>query len=75
MPSTVLVMDQPCIGVDASNPGAMRSTSKRPLCTMAMPRALAASVRTFATASAREAVGVNTPDDLRVLEAYLRGRT
>ena len=42
MPSTVLAIDQPCCGVDTSNPGAVSSTSMRPLCTMAMPRVLAA---------------------------------
>ena len=41
MPVTVLVMDHPCSGVDGSKPGAMRSTSNRPLCTTAMARALA----------------------------------
>jgi bifunctional N-acetylglucosamine-1-phosphate-uridyltransferase/glucosamine-1-phosphate-acetyltransferase GlmU-like protein len=33
-----------------------------------------ATVTTFQVPDAREAIGVNTLDDLRVLEAYLRGR-
>jgi bifunctional N-acetylglucosamine-1-phosphate-uridyltransferase/glucosamine-1-phosphate-acetyltransferase GlmU-like protein len=33
-----------------------------------------ATVRTFAVPDAREAIGVNTLDDVRVLEAYLSGR-
>jgi hypothetical protein len=33
-----------------------------------------ATVTTFQVPDAREAVGVNTLDDVRVLEAYLRGR-
>jgi bifunctional UDP-N-acetylglucosamine pyrophosphorylase/glucosamine-1-phosphate N-acetyltransferase len=33
-----------------------------------------ADVRTFDVPDVQEAIGVNTPDDLRVLEAYLSGR-
>ena len=33
-----------------------------------------AAVRTFPLTDGAEAVGVNTPDDLHTLEAYLRGR-
>jgi bifunctional UDP-N-acetylglucosamine pyrophosphorylase/glucosamine-1-phosphate N-acetyltransferase len=34
-----------------------------------------ATVTTFQVPDVREAIGVNTPDDLRVLEAYLGGRS
>ncbi len=36
--------------------------------------AQSAEVRTFALGDPNEATGINTPDDLHALEAYLRGR-